>query len=311
MKKRFKSKNNKIKKKTNSIVIILVIILLISLVYFLLLKIPYKIDNKVLANILSSNFNNETNIENIYYKNKTKKNITSLLKQNYLQVNIPTIKEEKPIKKEESNKKEDPLIYIYNTHQTEEYKSNQFVPYTINPNVMMNSYILQNEFNKNNLPTLVEERSVKEHLHQNGYTYSYSYIISKQFMESAKLNNPSLKYYIDVHRDSQPAKITTVEINNKSYAKLLFIVGLENDNHIENLTFTQKINDKLNEYYPNLSRGILKKSGANVNGIYNQDFSPYAILLEVGGVDNQVDEVLNSLLAFSKCYMEVVEIYEN
>ena len=46
--------------------------------------------------------------------------------------------------------------------------------------------------------------------------YSYSYIISKQFIESAKLNNPTLKYYIDIHRDSQPASITTIDIEGKS-----------------------------------------------------------------------------------------------
>ena len=98
---------------------------------------------------------------------------------------------------------------------------------------------------------------------------------------------------------------------NKDYAKILFLLGLENPNYNENLEFITKINDKLNSLYPGLSKGILKKSGAGVNGVYNQDFSPYTILVEFGGVDNTTYEVLNSSLAFSKCFLEVLNEIEN
>lgn len=130
-------------------------------------------------------------------------------------------------------------------------------------------------------------------------------------MEDAKLNNSSLKYFIDVHRDSLKKDRTTVTIGDKDYAKILFLLGLENPNYNENLEFITKINDKLNSLYPGLSKGILKKSGAGVNGVYNQDFSPYTILVEFGGVDNTTYEVLNSSLAFSKCFLEVLNEIEN
>ena len=84
------------------------------------------------------------------------------------------------------------------------------------------------------------------------------------------------------------------------------MIGLEHPNYNENLAFTTKINNLLNERYPTLSKGIYKKGGPGVNGIYNQDFSPYVILLEVGGYENTPIEVLNSLLAFSECFMEVI-----
>ena len=51
--------------------------------------------------------------------------------------------------------------------------------------------------------------------------------------------------------------------------------------------------------YPGLSKGILKKSGKDVNGIYNQDISENVILIEVGGVDNNINEVLNTVNALS------------
>ena len=43
----------------------------------------------------------------------------------------------------------------------------------------------------------------------------------------------------------------------------------------------------------------MKKEGANVNGIYNQDISPNCILIEVGGVDNTIDEVYNTMDAIT------------
>ena len=43
----------------------------------------------------------------------------------------------------------------------------------------------------------------------------------------------------------------------------------------------------------------MKKTGANVNGVYNQDLSPNCILIEVGGVDNTIEEVNNTMDAIA------------
>ena len=115
--------------------------------------------------------------------------------------------------------------------------------------------------------------------------------------ESNKYN--SLKYFIDIHRDSVEKNITTTNINGKNYAKILFVVGLEHNNYKENLSTAEKINTIANKYYPGLSRGIYKKEGPGVDGIYNQDISSNSILIEVGGKDNNIDEVLNTTEAIS------------
>lgn len=216
----------------------------------------------------------------------------------------PTINEEKPPVLKE------PLIYIYNSHQTEEYAPSTFLEYTINPTVMISNYILEEQFNNAAYQTIVEERSIKEKLNENNWKYSSSYKASRIYLEDIKQKNPTLKYFIDVHRDSLVKDKTTIEINNKKYAKLLFIIGLENPNYEANLKFTEEINNKINEKYPNLSKGIYKKSGSGVNGVYNQDFSPYTILIEVGGYQNTPTEVMNSSLAFSECFLEVINSYE-
>ena len=131
------------------------------------------------------------------------------------------------------------------------------------------------------------------------------------FLEDSIIKYPSLKYFVDIHRDSVTRDLTTITIDNRDYAKILFIVGLENNHYEENLSFTEKIDDKLNEYYPGLSKGIYKKEGPGVNGVYNQDFSPKTILVEVGGYENTTTEVLNTAIAFSKCMMEVIHEESN
>ena len=61
-------------------------------------------------------------------------------------------------------------------------------------------------------------------------------------------------------------------------------------------------NNISNKYYPGLSKGILKKEGEGVDGIYNQDISSNSVLIEVGGVYNNIDEVLNTTEALSNIF---------
>ena len=228
--------------------------------------------------------------------------VKTLLKKTYQGKMVESMK--KVIKEKEN---QDPLIYIYNTHQTEEYTPSTFVEYSVMPTVQMNNYILEEKLEQNGYSTIVEEQNIKTVLNEHKWNYAGSYNASRIFLEQAKKNYPTLKYFIDVHRDSLKKEATTIELNNKSYAKILFIVGLENPNYEQNLSFTEKINNQLNEKYPGLSKGIYKKEGTGVNGVYNQDFSPYTILVEMGGPENTVDEVLNTSLAFSDCFLEVIK----
>lgn len=228
--------------------------------------------------------------------------VKTLLKKTYQGKMVESTKK---IMKEKEN--QDPLIYIYNTHQTEEYTPSTFVEYSVMPTVQMNNYILEEKFEQNGYSTIVEEQNIKTVLNEHKWNYAGSYNASRIFLEQAKKNYPTLKYFIDVHRDSLKKEATTIELNNKSYAKILFIIGLENPNYEQNLSFTEKINNQLNEKYPGLSKGIYKKEGTGVNGVYNQDFSPYTILVEMGGPENTVDEVLNTSLAFSDCFLEVIK----
>lgn len=203
------------------------------------------------------------------------------------------------IKDPNPSKVEEPIIYIYNSHQLENYSNDNLDIYGITPNVMMASYVLREDLNKLNIPSIVEESNMSDILAKNNWNYSYSYQASRTLIEEKKNKYSTLKYYIDIHRDSVLKKHTQTTINDKAYAKILFVVGKDYTTWESNYNLANNLNNLFNKYYPTLSRGVMLKTGENVNGIYNQDLSPNAILLEIGGVENNIEEVYNTILALS------------
>jgi stage II sporulation protein P len=169
------------------------------------------------------------------------------------------------------------LIYIYNTHDQEKYKDNT--------RIIDVSKMLSNNLKKLGIDSIVEEKRVSEY---QGIIQD-DYKISRMFLEE---RNEDIAYYIDVHRDS--VNNTTIEIDGKKYAKILFVLGLDNPYYENNKGIMEKMHNYLETNYPNLSKGIYEKSGVGVNGVYNQDFNKHTLLIEVGGIENSYDEVYNS-----------------
>jgi len=203
---------------------------------------------------------------------------------------------EDPYKKDIAN----PIIYIYNSHPLENYNNYNLEIYGITPNVLMASYLLKEKLLSNNIMTIVEETDLTEFLSLNKWSYNQSYRASRIFMLDKKNQYNTLKYYIDLHRDSINKNQSTTKINGKSYAKILFVIGLENKNYQKNLKLATNLNNLLKELYPGISRGILKKEGPNVDGVYNQDISENAMLIELGGVENNINEVMNTINVLSE-----------
>ncbi len=194
---------------------------------------------------------------------------------------------------------DNPIVYIYNSHQLENYDNTNLKIYGITPNVLMASYLLKEKLNKNGIPSIVEDTNLTEFLNINSWDYSMSYAASRLLILDKQSKYNSLKYYIDIHRDSVNKNTSTITINNKNYAKILFVVGLEHDNYQLNINTANDINNLFDKYYPGLSRGLYKKSGSGVNGIYNQDISSNSMLIEVGGYENTIEEVFNTIDAIS------------
>ena len=210
---------------------------------------------------------------------------------------------------EDPNKvdQDNPLVYIYNTHQLENYNDENLSIYNITPNVLMASYILKEKLNKLGISTIVEDANIKEFLTINNWSYNSSYKATRLLLLDKKTKySKSLKYFIDFHRDSVPRSSTTIKINDKSYAKVMFVIGLENENNEENIKQATKLNNLIIKKYPSLSKGLYKKKGPKVNGVYNQDVDKNCFLIEVGGIDNTIEEVFNTLDILSEVLADFI-----
>lgn len=190
---------------------------------------------------------------------------------------------------------EKPLIYIYNSHQLENYSNENLEMYNITPNVLMASYLLREKLKNMGIDSIVEESNITQILDSNNWDYSYSYQASRTLLKEKMDKYKTLKYFIDIHRDSTPRTLSTTTINGKNYAKILFVIGKDYNSWQDNYNLANKINNYIDEKYKGLSKGIITKTGLNVNGVYNQDLNPNVLLIEVGGVENTIDEVNNTI----------------
>ncbi len=285
---RFKGK----KKKSN--LIIYIGLFLISMAF----SIKYLYDENLIKNdtlvdiLINDNLGSfKNNINDVDFLLKYALNI-DLEKEAKVEVPIENREEESVTEQLGIN---EPIVYIYNTHQDEKYQSAYLEPYNINTTVFMASKMLKEYLENLGVGVIVEENSVSEKLNSLNLKYGSSYKVTRMFLESAKENNPSLKFFIDLHRDSSKYENTTTEIDGESYAKVLFVIGLDNASYANNLALAEKLKSKVEEFNESLSRGILQKSGKGVNGVYNQDFDSNTILIEVGGQYNNIGEVNNTL----------------
>lgn len=188
----------------------------------------------------------------------------------------------------------EPEVYIYNTHQGETYEGENLEGYNIKPGVMMASYLLQNKLAQSDVKALVMEENIIEYMNINNMNHAMSYMASRKFLEEAISQN-NFKLILDIHRDSIPKDRSTIIINNKPCAKILFVIGEEYDTYETNLNMTNVIDSKIKEKYPDLTRGIITKGGSGSNGVYNQDLNPNITLIEIGADENTIEEVLNTI----------------
>lgn len=251
---------------------------IIFCLFLLLLSLIYVIDIFKGINIFSF----------LISENKTSLALSTTLNSNLKKENIKKIE----VNKQETNNKE-PLVYFYNTHQTEEYKSNV---YNITPTVVTVSEMLKEELRNKNIYSIVEEGSIKKGLDKYDYDYSYSYRISLEYLKQKKEKFPSLKYYFDMHRDSIKGENSRVTIEDKTYAKLMFLVGKNHKNYKENVENIKVMENYLKKHYPNLLRETYYQPLYS----YNQEYDSNMFLVELGGVDNTLEEIYNTSVALGE-----------
>lgn len=290
--KQFKSK--KIRKKRKYKIMTFVFLFIFSYVFVLNFLKQQQLKKDILID--------DINYVNFNLKNEYSKKVYKIINSpvNFLSYEVKNItkiklKNEKTNKTKKTSKSEDdkvnqtknenvePIIYIYNTHQSEEY--NDY-------NVYDAANLLSNLLNKGEYKSYFETKSVKLFLDTNNLKYYNSYRGSRKYIQEALNEHSSIKYLFDIHRDSYTS---SVFYNNKSYAKVLFVIGSDNNSNEENYNNAVKLNEIINGMIPGITRGVVKHGGKGYNGVYNQDISPYVFLIEIGGIKNTKEEVVNTI----------------
>lgn len=252
----------------------------------------YSYYEKKNENILSVVFN--------YATNNLINEPTNILKNGFYYVDKTETKEEirnDDVYISDPNPKvsDKPLVYIYNSHQTEMYSMEYLEDYNITPTVLMAAYIMKERLNNIGIETVVEDADISSYLKENNMKYYQSYDASRYYLKKTMEKYNSVVLYIDLHRDAINHSDSTVTIDGLDCAKIMFVVGKEYDTYLSNLENTNKLNNMIKDKYPTLTRGVMQKEGEGVNGVYNQDLDSNIILLEIGGNYNNISEVLNTI----------------
>jgi stage II sporulation protein P len=186
------------------------------------------------------------------------------------------------------------VVLIYHTHNTESWLPHiekAKVPdeaYHSKVNITMVGQRLGEELEKRGIGTQVDTTDIVQKLKDDGQTWSYSYRKSKEVVQEVLAQEKDVQFMFDLHRDAHRRDKTAIEIEGKTYARTFFVIGGRNAQYEKNLAFAKKFHSMLEKSYPGLSRGVIVKNDGN--GEYNQSLSEKNIVIEVGGVDNTLDE---------------------
>ncbi|GAA0340989.1 spore autolysin SpoIIP [Bacillus carboniphilus] len=202
------------------------------------------------------------------------------------------------------------VVYIYFTHNHE-----SFLPHlegVTEPNLSYHSEVnitrlgdrLKDGLEAKGIGTSVDKTDIMGKIISGEYDFADAYDLSRPVVQEALATNRDVSYVIDIHRDAQPREKTTIEIDGKSYAKVMFVYGRENPNYEENKKIADELHKRLNEAYPGISRDVFPRAGIGVDGVYNQDLHGNALLIEIGGYENTFEELFNTADAFAEVFSE-------
>ncbi len=212
-----------------------------------------------------------------------------------------------------------PLVLIVHTHGSESYLENGYDFYSPeetfrtedkNKNVVHIGELLCEKLNSLGI------RTIHDTTLYDTIDFNKSYNYSREGIKKALAENPTVRFVIDLHRDSvfdandnNIKPLTTID--GKDCAQLMLVVGTnqggsDHPNWRDNLTFATYLQQEMNETYPTLARPINLRAAA-----FNQGLSTGSVLLEVGSCGNTVEEAENAILLFAEAYASLIKRHLN
>ncbi len=197
---------------------------------------------------------------------------------------------------------DEPQVLIYHTHGTESYDPEDLGYYDPavgsrsadkTQNIVAVGAVMTEVLNSAGINTIHDTT-----LHDE-FSYNGSYDASAMTVQQYLAQYPSIKVVLDVHRDalqqSDGTRLKPVTlINGEKTAQVMLISGADDGtmgmpNYLQNLAFASAYQTAMESMYPTFTRPILFDYRN-----YNQQLSTGALLLEVGGHANTLDEALRA-----------------
>ena len=176
-------------------------------------------------------------------------------------------------------------VYLYNTHQSEEYIDGV----TVYEVTSMFAQMLRSE----GVDVVFETADFLEELSLQNKKYNQLYTISRVHLEDALVEHGPFDLILDVHRDSTSRSVSVVEQDGIEYARLMFVIGEKSSNASDVRALSSALSDKMNH----MLSGIMREPFSR-QSVYNQDMVNHMLLLEVGSDQNTSSEALRSLRIF-------------
>lgn len=192
----------------------------------------------------------------------------------------------------------DHVAFIFHTHNRESFlpllpqakEANQ--AFSKDKNITQLGQRLGQKLEEKGIKTMVDTSDIQGILKKRDMQYFQSYAVSREVVVEALQKNKEVQLVFDLHRDAARKNVTTTTINGIDYARSYFVIGTGHPSFAKNLKLAEKLHYMIEKKYEGLSRGVFEKERSRSNnGIYNQDLSANTLLIEIGGVDNTLDEL--------------------
>lgn len=143
-------------------------------------------------------------------------------------------------------------------------------------------------------------------LNKKGMRFSKAYKSIRPHVEK-RLQEANYDLVIDMHRDSVGPEKTTLTYAGENYAKVAFVVGVDHPNYKLNREKAEQMKIEMEKLVPGITRSIIPKGGAGVDGKYNQDLHPALVLVELGGIGNSEDELNRTIAVIANAASAIIK----
>lgn len=201
-----------------------------------------------------------------------------------------------------------PLVAIYHTHTSESFISTSGVTHAKAGE--QGDIVIVGETLAERLATYDIQAIQSKKVHDYP-SFMRAYTPSENTLKKMLADYPSIQMVFDIHRDAEKRENSVAQIDGLYVARISIIVARGQEDLVqphwqENHAFAKVINDKMNQHFPGLSRGIQVQEWR-----YNQHLHPRALLLEVGSHETSLEEAQRSMAMLGDVLADVLAENKN